>query len=111
MARPLKNAIDYFPEWNITRSLKRTMDLGHIHSRYAALRNSSSGFTCRKEVRDFIFSRDGHRCVNCGSEHDLTIDHKVSIYAAAHNEIGLHELNTAENLQTMCRPCNSAKKP
>lgn len=53
------------------------------------------------EVRFFIYERDGYRCVQCGAVEDLTIDH---IYPKS-----LGGAHTADNLQTLCRSCNSRK--
>lgn len=53
------------------------------------------------EVRFFIFERDGYRCVQCGTSEDLTIDH---IHPKS-----LGGADTADNLQTLCRPCNCRK--
>ena len=53
------------------------------------------------ETRFFVFRRDGYRCVQCGSTDDLTIDHIYpQILGGGHTE---------DNLQTLCRPCNSRK--
>lgn len=52
-------------------------------------------------VRFFVFKRDGYRCVQCGTTEDLTIDH---IYPRIRG--GGH---TEDNLQTLCRSCNSRK--
>lgn len=51
--------------------------------------------------RERIYERDGHRCVECGSEEDLTLDH-------------IHPRSLAgsdrdDNLRALCRPCNSRK--
>jgi hypothetical protein len=53
------------------------------------------------KLRWQVFKRDGYVCVECSSEHDLTADHKYpeSIDGEA----------TLENLQTLCRSCNSRK--
>lgn len=48
-----------------------------------------------------VFERDGYRCTRCGGWIDLTCDH-------VHPE-SLGGLTVFENLQTMCRPCNSRK--
>lgn len=48
-----------------------------------------------------VMERDGYRCVSCGGHLDLTCDHVVP--EARDGE------TTLENLQTMCRPCNSRK--
>jgi hypothetical protein len=51
--------------------------------------------------RERIYARDGFRCVECGTDEDLTLDH-------------IHPRSLAgsdrdENLRTLCRPCNSRK--
>ena len=51
-------------------------------------------------LRKEILERDG-RCIECGSSEDLTLDHIVPRSLG-----GSHE---EENLQTLCRRCNSAK--
>lgn len=48
-----------------------------------------------------VYGRDGFACVTCGSIEDLTLDHTLP-YSLGGRE-------TYENLQTMCRPCNSRK--
>lgn len=48
-----------------------------------------------------VYERDGHLCVICASGFDLTLDH---IYPYS-----LGGEDAYENLQTMCRPCNSRK--
>ena len=53
------------------------------------------------KLRCDVFKRDGYKCVDCGSEHDLAADH-------IHPECRGGEA-TFENLQTLCRPCNSRK--
>lgn len=52
-------------------------------------------------LRLAVYKADGYRCVHCGSNGDLTVDH---IFPVA-----LGGTNDRENLQTLCRPCNSAK--
>lgn len=53
------------------------------------------------KVRWDVFKRDGYKCVKCGSDSDLTIDHEKPKSKGGGNEIG--------NLKTMCRSCNSSK--
>lgn len=52
-------------------------------------------------VRAAVYERDGHACVTCGSGDDLTLDHVVPWSRGGSD--------AADNLQTMCRPCNSSK--
>lgn len=67
------------------------------------LRNLASGYASRIEVREFVFKRDGYRCVYCGAKEDLQIDHIISVYRGGKNKIC--------NLQTLCGSCNAAKAP
>lgn len=52
-------------------------------------------------LRTEVFERDAYRCVSCGGFKDLTCDH-------IHPE-SKGGPTTIENLQTMCRSCNSRK--
>jgi hypothetical protein len=52
-------------------------------------------------VREFVFARDRHRCVGCGSNDDLTLDH-IHPWSKGGPD-------TTDNLQVLCRPCNSSK--
>ncbi|MES1198459.1 MAG: HNH endonuclease [Pseudomonadota bacterium] len=54
-----------------------------------------------KSKRERVFARDGYACVVCGSPSDLGLDHKTPRSRGGSN--------AEENLQTMCRPCNSKK--
>lgn len=76
-----------------------------------AIRRSSEAFTLKREVREFVFSRDNYRCVNCNSDKDLQVDHIISVYACSRGKIPVSALNSETNLQTLCRRCNAAKKP
>jgi 5-methylcytosine-specific restriction endonuclease McrA len=53
------------------------------------------------ELRCRIMIRDGVKCVQCGAEDGLTIDH-------IHPESRGGDLSP-ENLRTLCRSCNSRK--
>lgn len=48
-----------------------------------------------------VMERDAYRCVVCGTHEDLTCDHIVPESKGGPTVF--------ENLQTMCRPCNSSK--
>lgn len=48
-----------------------------------------------------IYERDGWKCVYCGSEYKLTIDHMIPV--------SIGGTNRNENLQTCCISCNNAK--
>ena len=77
---------------------------------FRLLRSSSSGYASRKEVREYIFKRDGCKCLNCGTNENLSLDHIVSVSKCFYQkEIEMNRLNTLENLQTLCKQCNSIK--
>lgn len=64
-----------------------------------------TGRTTRKpipvDVRALVFARDGLACVACGGGDDLTVDHIVAVANGGTDD--------PDNLQTLCRPCNSSK--
>lgn len=53
------------------------------------------------ELRKTVFERDAYRCKGCGDWHDLCIDHILPVARGGCKNI--------DNLQTLCRPCNSKK--
>jgi hypothetical protein len=67
---------------------------GHIDSQVVT-------FGVGAEQRARILARDRNACVRCGSHHDLTIDHIAPRSRGGGGD--------DENLQTLCRRCNSAK--
>ncbi|MEU1736498.1 HNH endonuclease [Streptosporangium sp. NPDC020145] len=52
-------------------------------------------------VRALVYERDGHACLRCGATTDLSLDH-VHPYSRGGSD-------EPDNLQTLCRSCNSAK--
>jgi len=55
-----------------------------------------------KARRFAIYSRDGHCCIYCGSEENLSIDHIVPRSKGGTDD--------EQNLATACRSCNSSKR-
>jgi len=103
--------LDYFPLWKPQRITEIKFNNFDFKIRFSALRNSSSAFIKRKDVRKYIFERDDYRCVYCGSKNDLSIDHIISVYKTALTNYPIEKLNIRENLQTLCTKCNSKKNP
>ena len=68
---------------------------------YLRNRSRASNYTHQPEVRARIFGRDGYKCVRCGIPDDLTIDHIIAVCRGGNND--------DNNLQTLCRSCNSGK--
>ncbi len=53
------------------------------------------------ETRNAVFSRDGGKCVQCGIDENLSVDHIKSVKLGGANDL--------DNLQTLCLPCNVKK--
>jgi 5-methylcytosine-specific restriction endonuclease McrA len=68
-----------------------------IHS---AARSSAKG-SIPAQLRKAVFERDAFRCRQCGDHHDLCADHIIPECQGGPT--------TLDNLQTLCRPCNSRK--
>ena len=53
------------------------------------------------KTRSQVFNRDGNSCLRCGSKESLSIDHIKPLVHGGDNSIN--------NLQTLCKSCNSIK--
>lgn len=58
-------------------------------------------FIGKKNVRLFIFNRDGNVCLRCGGIDKLSLDHIIPVNKKGENKL--------MNLQTLCCSCNSWK--
>lgn len=63
-------------------------------------RTPASGFV-GEVLRTQVYERDLYRCVHCGTHIGLSIDHIIPTSKGG--------LSVYDNLQTLCRPCNSRK--
>jgi hypothetical protein len=75
----------------------RLLEFGLVARYEMPLRAAAEPSGKRREV----YERDGWACRHCGGTDDLTLDHVVPRSRGGGDEI--------ENLQTLCRPCNSRK--
>ena len=60
------------------------------------------GYGSRWQHMAKSYLRNHRVCVNCGATTDLTVDHIVPLARGG--------LNSTDNMQTLCRSCNSAKR-
>lgn len=81
-------------EWHWTRGLKLRQDPAHVAA-------SRARRWIRPSLRQAVYERDGHRCLDCGTDQNLSLDH-IHPYSLGGED-------TLENLQTLCRSCNSRK--
>lgn len=68
---------------------------------YNAPRREAQKFIGKKNIREFIFKRDGYKCLKCSDNDSLSIDHIVPVKAKL--------INKLSNLQTLCMRCNIIK--
>ena len=54
-----------------------------------------------KEVRLFVWQRDGGKCVECGSNERIEFDHVIPLAKGGSN--------TERNIRVLCEKCNRAK--
>lgn len=111
MARPIKKGLYYFPRWHPQRATLRKFDSMDFRVRYKALRDSSSNFVQREDVKNIIKTIYNDKCNICGKNNDLQIDHIISIWRVANKEYPVKLLNLKENLQILCGKCNAGKLP
>lgn len=50
------------------------------------------------KLRESVFKRDNYRCVDCGGEYNLTVNHI--------KELSLGGVNDLDNLETLCKDCH-----
>ena len=86
------------------------MHSSDFRKRYRAYRNKASGYITKKEVRDYFFKKYSG-CEICGCNSNLSIDHIVSVWKCAKEEIDIDCMNCELNLRVLCRSCNSAISP
>jgi hypothetical protein len=64
-------------------------------------RRNACRYTSKKKIRNLVFDLYGKQCLSCQNNKDLTIDHIIPVEKGGLNEI--------ENMQPLCRSCNSKK--
>lgn len=84
------------------RGIKQLQSMGFIERLDRIPKSAYSKLPIPDSLRWQIWERDNFTCKRCGSRRFLTIDH-------IHPEKLGGDQNPA-NLQTLCKPCNSAKR-
>lgn len=79
-------------EWHWSRGLRLRGDPSHKARRRRHIPDA---------LRIQVYDRDGWKCLHCGSVERLSLDH-IHPYSLGGED-------TLDNLQTLCRPCNSRK--
>jgi hypothetical protein len=79
------------------RQLQRAKDMLALDATTRAVRREP----IPAEIRRAVFTRDGGRCVECGSNFDLQYDHILPVTLGGATTVG--------NLQILCADCNRRK--
>ncbi len=88
---------------HILRTIEAALEKAGLYSADAEV-VQPAGYTKKQISHDLqkrVFERDAYRCLHCGTHLDLCADH-----IQPESKGGATEL---DNLQTLCRPCNSRK--
>lgn len=64
-------------------------------------RRIADRFLGDKEVRNKVFDKYGKRCLCCGNEENMSLDHVIPVIKGGENNV--------DNLQPLCKSCNSKK--
>jgi hypothetical protein len=84
---------------------RRTIQRAHVVASAGLPSPSTNGAPGRmaipREVKMFVWQRDGGACVECGSKEELEFDHIIPL--------SMGGANTARNLQLLCASCNQGK--
>lgn len=95
MSRIIINADYKNPEWN--RSYLR------LYKHHYRMPDFEINKKMNFDMKDwaFLVEKYGEKCMNCGSDKNITIDHIKPISKGGANDIS--------NIQVLCRKCNSSK--
>ena len=77
---------------------------------FKVFRSSSSAYISRADIRILVLNKNNNKCSFCGSKEKLEIDHINSVYSSFIKN-DFHKCNSIENLQVLCKKCNTSKKP
>lgn len=68
---------------------------------YAGLPSNDKRASIPDEIKQYVWQRDGGRCVKCQSAENLEFDHIIPVSKGGSN--------TARNIQIFCQDCNRSK--
>lgn len=111
MAREPKKDVDHFLIWKPRRRLMNLLeDYLDKKEAFKKFRNASSSYIQNKRLRAYILDKFNNKCVLCDSVNSLEIDHIESVLSCFKKE-KFQFCNSEENLQVLCKKCNSSKAP
>jgi len=87
----------------VTKSLReqQRIERAQAYAAIGALPRSPVRGAIPDDLKQYVFTRDGGRCQNCGSRQELQYDHVIPV--------SMGGATTDANLQILCGPCNRRK--
>jgi hypothetical protein len=102
--KALRVSIEAFGEYKGNRYMAEVTEIMSHHCLQAAPKPKAPGYQknpIHPRIRKQVWERDGYRCQNCGGWSKLSTDHIVPESKGG--------TTTLDNLQTLCKSCNSKK--
>lgn len=88
----------------VTQKQRRSQQIDRAQSTFAmgsTPRRANARKAIPDDVKQYVWTRDGGQCRNCGSTVELQFDHIIPIARGGGNQ--------DDNLQILCGPCNRSK--
>lgn len=82
------------------KKAKKSLEIG-IKNAYINPRDVANDYISKRHIRLSVFKKHGKVCLACGSQNEISLDHIVPVCRGGWNSIN--------NLQPLCRSCNSKK--
>lgn len=103
-AKENKELLQYIAHWGDGRGgyiSALILDELNMLPQAATSQAKSNRPTVSRAKRNFVFDLFGNQCLSCKSYDDICIDHVTPLAKGGENSV--------ENMQPLCRTCNSAK--
>lgn len=93
--------VDKIHELKLLLKTARSNYQKHLEKIANKPRRDACSFTGNVNIKDVVFKMYGKKCLACGSEENISLDHIIPIHKKG--------TNTIDNLQPLCKSCNSKK--
>jgi 5-methylcytosine-specific restriction endonuclease McrA len=85
----------------VQQIIAETFDNLGLETQRPSTENKTNRKSISQGLRRSVYERDEYGCVTCQARKDLSVDHIIPVVKGGTNDL--------DNLQTLCRSCNSKK--